>query len=59
MRKRSVYQENAHATQELTSPFPKRRKMKDPMATALLAAAAVAILAFLISMLGLLQIHGP
>jgi hypothetical protein len=59
MGKLSVYQENARATQELTSPFPNRRKMKDPMATALLAAAAVAILAFLISMLGLLQIHGP
>lgn len=59
MRKLSVYQENARATQELTSPFPNRQKMREPMTTALLAAAAVAILAFFISMLGLLQIHGP
>ncbi len=41
------------------SPFPNRQKEKDPTATAILAAAAVAILAFLISMLGLLQIHAP
>ena len=41
------------------SPFPNRQKEKDPAATAILAAAAVAILAFLISMLGLLQIHAP
>jgi pSer/pThr/pTyr-binding forkhead associated (FHA) protein len=43
---------------ENASPFPSRQKAKDPMATAVLAAAAVAILAFLISLLGLLQIHG-
>lgn len=41
------------------SPFPNRPKEKDQMATAILAAAAVAILAFLLSMIGLLQIHGP
>ena len=41
------------------SPFPNRQKEKNTIATAILAAAAVAILAFLISMLGLLQIHGP
>lgn len=41
------------------SPFPERQKAKDPTATAILAAAALAVLAFLISMLGLLQIHGP
>lgn len=41
------------------SPFPNRQKEKDPTATAILAAAAVAIVAFLISMLGLLQIHAP
>ena len=41
------------------SPFPNRRKEKDMVATVILAAAAVAILAFLVSMLGLLQIHGP
>jgi hypothetical protein len=59
MPKLSVYQENARTPHELTSPFPNRRKVKDPMATAVLAAAAVALLAFLIGMLGLLQIHGP
>ena len=41
------------------SPFPNRRTEKDPAATAILAAAALAILAFLVSMLGLFQIHGP
>lgn len=41
------------------SPFPNRQEAKDPTATAILAAAALAVLAFLISMLGLLQIHGP
>ncbi len=41
------------------SPFPNRQKEKDQMATAILAAAGVAILAFLISMVGLLQIHAP
>ncbi|MBA3609680.1 MAG: FHA domain-containing protein [Verrucomicrobiota bacterium] len=41
------------------SPFPNRQKEKDQMATAILAAAGVAILALLISMLGLLQIHAP
>ena len=41
------------------SPFPNRQKAKDSTATAILGAAAVALLAFLISMLGLLQIHGP
>jgi pSer/pThr/pTyr-binding forkhead associated (FHA) protein len=41
------------------SPFPNRQKEKDTVATAVLAAAAVAIVAFLVSMLGLLQIHGP
>ncbi|MEO5718173.1 MAG: FHA domain-containing protein [Chthoniobacterales bacterium] len=41
------------------SPFLNRQKAKDPTANAILAAAAIAMLAFLISMLGLLQIHGP
>lgn len=41
------------------SPFPNRQKEKDTVATAILAAAALAILAFLVSMLGLFQIHGP
>lgn len=41
------------------SPFPNRQKEKDTLATLVLAAAALAILAFLVSMLGLLQIRGP
>ncbi len=41
------------------SPFPNRQKEKDTVATAILAAAALAILAFLVSMLGLFQIHAP
>lgn len=41
------------------SPFPDRKKEKDKMAVAVFAAAAIAIVAFLLSMLGLLQIHGP
>ena len=41
------------------SPFPHRQKQKDPVATAVLAVGAVAILAFFGSLLGLLQIHGP
>ena len=41
------------------SPFPNRRKEKDMVATMVLAVAAARDLAFLVSMLGLLQIHGP
>ena len=41
------------------SPFPNRRKEEDMVATVVLAVAALAIVAFLVSMLGLLQIHGP
>ncbi len=41
------------------SPFPNRQKEKDTVATAVLAAAGLAILIFLASMAGLLQIHGP
>ena len=41
------------------SPFPHRQKEKDKMATVILAVAALAMLAFLISMLALLQIHPP
>ena len=40
------------------SPFPNRRE-EDMVATVVLAVAALAIVAFLVSMLGLLQIHGP
>jgi hypothetical protein len=74
MPKLSILPEGSKTTHELTgervtserpadftnaSPFPNRQKEKDPAATAILAAGALAILAFLISMLGLLQIHGP
>jgi hypothetical protein len=44
------------------SPFPNRfpnRREEDMVATVVLAVAALAIVAFLVSMLGLLQIHGP
>jgi predicted component of type VI protein secretion system len=41
------------------SPFPNRRKEKDRLATVALVVAAVAILAFLLSMVSLLQVHGP
>jgi len=40
------------------SPFPTRRK-KDMVATVILAMVVFAVVAFLVSMLGLLQIHGP
>jgi len=40
------------------SPFPNRRE-KDVVATVILAMVALAVVAFLVSMLGLLQIHGP
>jgi len=41
------------------SPFSNRRTEKDMMATAVLAMAVLAIVVFLVSMLGLLQVHGP
>src|SRR5215210_9019135 len=41
------------------SPFPRRRSEKDPSRTALFAAAAVAILAFVASMLALAQMRLP
>ncbi|HEY1582952.1 MAG TPA: FHA domain-containing protein [Chthoniobacterales bacterium] len=41
------------------SPFPHRPKEKDPVATAILATGALALLAFFISLIGLWQIHGP
>ena len=41
------------------SPFPHRREEVDVIATMVLGVAALAIVAFLASMLGLLQIHGP
>jgi hypothetical protein len=40
------------------SPFPNRRE-EDMVATVILAVAVLAIVAFLVSMLELLQIHGP
>lgn len=52
VRARPVY--FAHA-----SPFPRRQPAGHAVGSAALAAAVLAILAFIISMFGLLQIHGP
>ena len=41
------------------SPFPRRAKNKDPLRTAILGAAAVAVLAFLGSMIAVLAMHAP
>ncbi len=41
------------------SPFPNRKKEKDPVGMAVLAAGAVAILAMLLSLLNLLRMQGP
>jgi pSer/pThr/pTyr-binding forkhead associated (FHA) protein len=41
------------------SPFPNRKKEKDTVGTAVFAAAAIAIVIFLLSMLNLLRLHGP
>jgi predicted component of type VI protein secretion system len=41
------------------SPFPHRQKDRDPARTAILAAAAIAILAFLGSMVAVLAMHAP
>ena len=44
---------------ENASPFPKRNSKKDPVRTAIYAAAAVAILAFIASMLALAMMRPP
>ncbi|MDQ2918462.1 MAG: FHA domain-containing protein [Verrucomicrobiota bacterium] len=44
---------------ENASPFPKRSSKKDPVRTAIYAAAAVAILAFIASMLSLAMMRPP
>ena len=41
------------------SPFPSRKKVKDPARSAILAAAALAILAFLASIIALLLMRPP
>ncbi len=41
------------------SPFPDRKKERDPMATALYAAAGLAVLALILSLLNLLRLQGP
>ena len=44
---------------ENASPFPRRSKERDPSRTALLAATAVAVLAFIASMVAVLTMHAP
>lgn len=44
---------------ENASPFPQRRNEKDPVRTAIFAAAVVAIVAFIASMLALAQMRPP
>lgn len=44
---------------ENASPFPKRRSTSDPVRAALFAAAALAILAFIASLLSLAQMRPP
>ena len=41
------------------SPFQKRKKERDPVGTAIIAAAAVAVLAFIGSMVAVLTMHPP
>jgi len=41
------------------SPFPRRKKEVDPMRTAVFAAAGIALLAFLASMIAVLLMHAP
>ena len=41
------------------SPFPRRKNEVDPMAKAVYAAAGVALLAFLVSMIAVLLMHAP
>ena len=44
---------------ENASPFPRRAKKRDPVQTAVLVAAGVALLAFLGSMVAVLAMHAP
>jgi pSer/pThr/pTyr-binding forkhead associated (FHA) protein len=44
---------------ENASPFPRRTKDRDPMRTAIMAAAIVAFLAFIGSMVAVLTMHAP
>jgi hypothetical protein len=41
------------------SPFPHRKKDRDPVRTAILAGAGVAVLAFVGSMVAVLTMHAP
>ena len=74
MPKLSIQLEGSKTTHELTddritsarpadftsaSPFPNRTNKKDWLTITALAAAAIAIGAFLLSLLSLLQIHAP
>jgi hypothetical protein len=44
---------------ENASPFPRRTKHRDPVRTGVLIAAAVALLAFIASMVAVLTMHAP
>jgi len=44
---------------ENASPFPRRTKDRDPMRTGIIAAALVALLAFIASMIAVLAMHPP
>ncbi len=44
---------------ENASPFPRRSKERDPVRTAILAAAVIAVLAFAGSMIAVLTMHAP
>jgi pSer/pThr/pTyr-binding forkhead associated (FHA) protein len=41
------------------SPFQRRKKQRDAISTAILAAAAIAVLAFLASMVAVITMHAP
>jgi len=45
--------------EETSSPFPSRKTKKDPTRTAVFAAAAVALLAFLVSLIALALMKPP
>jgi pSer/pThr/pTyr-binding forkhead associated (FHA) protein len=56
---RSAENSAAPADFENASPFPRRSKDRDPVRTAIIAGAIVALLAFLGSMVAVLAMHAP